>query len=108
MSLSQKELWIIEAIVANSYCSNNYRLPHWSESYETATNGGESCWTDCIDDNGAKHGLPSKGKEISGVLSSLNKKGFVVSDCGRDGAASVTPTGWEAYQNYMKENYGNV
>lgn len=108
MSLSQKELWIIEAIVSNSYCSNNYRLPHWSESYIKATNDGESCWTDCIDDNGAKHGIPVKGKEISGVLSSLNKKDFVQSDSGREGTARVTILGWEAYQNYMKENYGNV
>lgn len=97
--LTEKELWIIEAIVSNSFCSNNYSLPHYSKSYEDANI--EPCWTDCIDDNGAKHGTPVSGKEISGVLSSLNKKGYVISDCGRDGTANVTREGWKAYQETM-------
>jgi len=101
MKLTDKELWIVEAIVANSYCSNNYKLPSYELSYEDS-NAYEPVWTDCIDDNGACNGIPSKGKEISGVLSSLNKKGYVVSSSGRDGVARVTREGWKAYQETME------
>lgn len=101
MSLTQKELWMIEAIVSNSYCANNYHLPSFELSYEDA-NADDECWTDSLEDNGAIHGTPSKGKEISGVLSSLNKKGYVISSAGREGTARVTESGWKAYQEEMK------
>lgn len=100
--LTEKEIWVIEAIVANSYCQNNYHLPEHTLSYEEATNNGEEVWADCIDDNGAEHGEPVEGKAISGVVSSLSQKGFVIcGGRGRDAHVRVTEAGWKAYQlNY--------
>ena len=103
MSLTPKEVYIIEAIVSNEYSGYNYHLPSPDTTYdEIWTAGGHSCWTNTIEDNGAKHGIPVSGKEISGVLSSLNKKGFVISSTGREGTAYVTKAGWEAYAEYMR------
>jgi len=98
MSLTQKEIYIIEAIVSNSYCCNNYKLPSATLSYDDAVQG-EEIWANTIDDNGAKHGEIVIGKEISGVVSSLNRKGYVVSSgSGRDASVMVTEEGWKAYQ----------
>jgi hypothetical protein len=105
--LTQKEIYIIEAIVANSYCSNNYKLPSYELSYEEAAS--EEVWADTIDDNGAIHGQSVSGKEISGVVSSLNKKGFVVSDGkGREACVFVTEEGWAAYQEVARNNFQGV
>lgn len=101
MLLTEKELWVVEAIVSNETGDNNYFLPSYTVSFEEANIS--PCWTDTIDCNGAKHGVPSSGKEISGVLSSLNKKGYVISSCGREGTATVTREGWKAYQKTMEE-----
>ena len=100
MNLTSKELYVIEAIVSNCYTSNNYELPSYELSYFDAK-AGDGCWTNCIDDNGAKHGTLVTGKELSGTLSSLNKKGYVGSSTGRDGVARVTELGWKAYQEDM-------
>lgn len=103
MSLTPKEVYIIEAIVSNEYSGYNYHLPDaFTTTYEDIKMYGDSCWTDTIEDNGAKHGIPVRGKEISGVLSSLNKKGYVVSCHGKEGTALVTKAGWEAYVAYAK------
>ena len=100
--LTEKEIWVIEAIVANSYCQNNYHLPEHTLSYEEATNDGEAVWANCIDDNGAEHGEPTVGKALAGVVSALSQKGFVqCGGTGNDAQVSVTEAGWKAYQlNY--------
>ena len=98
MNLTQKEIYIIEAIVSNTYCFNNGKLPSALLSYDEAV-GGEEVWADTIEDNGAEHGEVVRGKEISGVVSSLNKKGFVISGGrGKDAGVMVTKKGWCAYQ----------
>lgn len=106
--LTSKELWVIEAIVSNEFSGNNYRLPSHTESYdELKSYNGDCCWANSIEDNGAKHGTPCSGKEISGVIASLVKKGFVfggdVKKFGRDATIAVTRKGWEAYQEVMNE-----
>ena len=96
-------MYIIESIVANSYSGYNYHLPDLTTSYDEILEcGGESCWSNTIDDNGAKHGTVVSGLAISGVVSSLVKKGYVQSSStSRDAVTVVTRSGWEAYQIEM-------
>lgn len=107
MKVTQKELYIIEAIISNEMSANNYFLPHYSLSFEQINTCG-GCWSDTIEQNGAKHGEKVAGKNISGVVGSLNKKGFVISSGGRslEATVEVTKAGWEAYQEAMKEMEG--
>jgi hypothetical protein len=99
-NLTPKELYIIEAIISNEMGGNNYHLPLFTESYDRA-NGGE-CWASSIENNGAKNGEKVTGKSISGVVASLNKKGFVISRGKEpDATCEVTSAGWEAYQKDM-------
>lgn len=101
--LTEREVWAIENIMSAEHCSNNFCLPSWELPYEEAF-GGET-FSDCIDSGGAEHGIPSKGKELSGVVSSLVKKGYADhTDEGRDSATWITKAGWEAYQAWAKEN----
>lgn len=98
MKLTSKELYIIEAIVSNEMSENNYRLPSYLEDYEDA-NCEYGCWADTIEQNGAQNGDKVTGKAISGVVASLNKKGYVRSiGAGSEATVIVTKNGWHAYQ----------
>ena len=99
MKLTEKEIYIIEAIISNEMCGNNYHLPSQDASYEDAYEG--DCWADMIPNNGARHGERVTGKAISGVVASLSKKGYVKCEKGErasDDVVGVTKAGWEAYQ----------
>jgi hypothetical protein len=102
MKITNKELYIIEAIVSNEMSSNNYFLPSYTSSYEEAQ-ANSSCWSETIDSNGAIHGEKVTGKKISGVVSSLRKKGFIsCNGRGADSTVNVTREGWKAYQETME------
>lgn len=106
MKLTQKELYIIEAIVSNEMSENNYSLPSYLETYEEA-NCKYGCWADTIENNRAPNGEKVTGKSISGVVASLNKKGYVVSSgTGREATVAVTRAGWKAYQEDMTKLKG--
>lgn len=62
-------------------------LKRWGEEYGENRNI-ISVWTDCIIDDCEKTQL----KQLSGVISSLSKKGLVI--CG-DETVEVTKEGWE-------------
>lgn len=101
MNLTDKELYIIEAIVSNEFCDNNNSLPSYLETYDDAYCSG-GCWADTIELNAAENGEKVTGKAISGVVASLNKKGYVYSyGSGPDATVTVTKQGWEAYQQDM-------
>lgn len=104
--ITQKELWMIEAIVSNECSENNNFLPSYKLSYNEI-DAKYGCWSDTLDLNGAKHGEPVKQKGFGGVIASLVKKGYVI----KYGASSltkstvtVTKEGWEAYQETMEKN----
>lgn len=107
--MTSKELWVIEAIVSNEFSGYNYHLPEHTVSYdELRRDGATSCWANSIEDNGAKHGTVVAGKEISGVVGSLVKKGYVYScGTGRDATVTVTEAGWAAYQKDIETFFVN-
>lgn len=105
--LTEKELWMIEAIVSNESGDNNYFLPEYTRSYEKAL-ADTVVWSDNLEANGAKHGEKVETASIAGVVSSLTKKGFVVGhNVGRDATVSVTEAGWKAYQEAMSAMEGS-
>lgn len=102
-NITLKEVFAIENIISAEHCSNNCALPSWELSYQEAY-GGET-WSDCADCGGGKHGEKTTGKEFSGVCASLVKKGWAVSSGkSRESTIEITEEGWEAYQNWAKEN----
>jgi hypothetical protein len=102
-NLTEKELWMIEAIVSNEHSDNNYFLPEYTRSYKEAF-ADSGCWSDTLEANGAKNGEKVDLRGIPGVVASLNKKGFAVSrGTGREATVYVTGAGWKAYQEAMKE-----
>ena len=102
-NLTEKELWMIEAIVSNEHSDNNYFLPEYTRSYEAA-HADSDVWSDSLEANGAKHGEKVDLRGIPGVVSSLNKKGYAVSmGTGREATVHVTEAGWLEYQKAMTE-----
>lgn len=99
MSLTPKELFVIEAVISNEFSENNYRLPSPTEEYDSHA---FQCWSHSLDANGAIHGEKVSGKAMSGVVASLNKKGYAVSyGKGNDKTVHILEEGWKAYQEEM-------
>ena len=67
MNITTNEMQVIENIAINEMNSANWGIPE--EAGDTWT------WVDCVADLG-HHNLKSWGKKISGVISSLVKKGL--------------------------------
>lgn len=89
MNITENEAKVLRAIATNCFNHCNYDTP---ENYEEAS--GE-VWNDMIDDAGIESGLDAKS--LSGVCSSLNKKGYAKSD---SETIRMSEAGWEAMMSY--------
>jgi DNA-binding MarR family transcriptional regulator len=92
MNITEKEQAVLLAIISNDY--QNYDISDVN-LINTPT------WTFVCEDSGIK------GKELSGVISSLNKKGLVVSDLDKsrleDSTIYITEKGF----NILNERVGS-
>jgi hypothetical protein len=86
---TELEAKVIRSIATNSYNECNYGSP---KSYAEAAN---PVWRNSINDAGMPSGV--EGKMLSGVCSSLAKKGFAgFSEEGRDSTAWISEAGYNA------------
>ena len=83
---TENEAKVLRSIATNSYCDANYRSPRTYQAPDV--------WMDCINDSGLPSGI--EGKALSGVCSSLSKKGFASFSSGKDGSALLLQAGWDA------------
>lgn len=76
MSITDKERAVLIAVLTNDYCAFNGQIPHEGYVFDA---GDWQVWADCIDCASVTSALPS-GNALSGVVSSLCKKGLLTSD----------------------------
>lgn len=87
-NLTQNESKVLKTILTNDFTMSNGAIP---ATYE----GTDWIWSDCINDSASPSGI--EGKSLSGVVSSLCKKGLVVVDgISRDACVSLTEAGFAA------------
>ena len=89
ISITELERIVILGIVENEYTENNGAIV---ESYDEC----DAVWTDCLTSNSIE-GFPND-KVLSGVISSLTKKGLTSSDTGRDASTWITEKCFEVYK----------
>ena len=91
MNLTNKEFAVLRAIATNCFNHMNYGIP---TCYEEAN---AEVWTNCIND--AKYPSGLEGKALSGVCSSLVRKGLIQSF---DETIVLTQKGYEAFAEGVK------
>jgi hypothetical protein len=69
--ITDKEGKVLKAVLTNDFTMSNGRVP---EKYD----GPDWIWSDCINDTRFPSGI--EGKTLSGVVSSLCRKGLLKSD----------------------------
>jgi hypothetical protein len=89
MKTTELEAKTLVNIAQNLLSSLNGAIP---QTFEDTMHG---CWTDCVGSDGP---YELSGKQLSGIFSSLTKKGLIISDSGSEGATELTEAGFTAYQ----------
>ena len=90
--VTELEKAVMMNIAQNEYNTANYGKP--DSAKETC------CWTDSIANCGGGPLPCPTGKILSGTLSSLNKKGLVISFSGVEGSAELTEDGFQVWKNF--------
>lgn len=82
--ITDNELAVLRAILTN----------YFHDGLKGRETIGNLVWADCINDAGKPSGVT--GKSLSGVVSSLSRKGLIVAEGGKDACVCLTTVGYEA------------
>jgi hypothetical protein len=91
MNITVNEIEVLRAIATNCFNHMNYGVP---TTYEEAN---AEIWKDCIND--AKYSSSVTSRALSGVCSSLVKKGLIISS---SETIRLTEKGFEAFKASME------
>lgn len=86
-NFTELEFQVMKQIILNEMTGLNGAMPSSVDDLDECV-----CWTDCVEDGGSV-----RGKQLSGVMSSLVQKDLIFSDSGKDGTCGPTQKGLELF-----------